>query len=214
MHSARCSRFLERVFRMDSLLFPSIFVGFLVLWFGWGRIKTAKQKAKIAEVISRGRHATGLIGAVKSSAQSRSEQVGDTSDTRLFVRLTYRHPNTGESTTSVHTVPLSTPNLPTSITTTGSVVTDLELLGKRFAEMKAYRHELESQGLSKDEADKAMMDFTLQKTHEATVGEEDEHGYLTLTEPVEVDVYLHQSAPSKDGVHIVFRKSQELALSH
>lgn len=47
---------------------------------------------------------------------------------------------------------------------------------------------------------------------DATVGGPDKYGFVKLAEPVDVDVYLHDAAPSRDGIHVVFRKATDRVL--
>lgn len=192
----------------------ALFVVVFILVINWERITAPKRKAKVAEAIARGRRTSGLVVAVKSGSQKQFDSTDASGDPRHFLRLTYRDPNTGEQMTVHHIVPSYEPNVPESISVTGATAIDLGRLGEKIGEMVHYRKELELQGLPKDEADRLAMDFAVEKSRGATVGEEDDNGYLTLAKPVVVDVYVHKTAPSKNGIVVVFPDAPELVPEH
>ena len=183
----------------QSVLLIAAVIVIILISFIVGRAKKAKLRAQIAEVISNGRYTVGQIVAVLASSEATST---------ASVYLSYRDPTTGNSQLVRHQINLNAENVPLSIRTTCSCIADLGDVRRNFSEMTAHRKELESQGYYKDEVDEMMMNLAEERST-LTVGGPDKYGFVKLAEPVDVDVYLHDLAPTRDGIHVVFKRSSE-----
>jgi hypothetical protein len=142
-----------------------VLIAFLI-----GRIKKARLRARIDEIISNGRYTLGQIVAVQASCEITSS---------VSVYLSYREPDTGNSKLERHLIDVRDENVPVSVESTGT-----------------------------GNLDGSLREFN------ATVGGPDKYGFVKLAEPVDVDVYLHDAAPTRDGIHVVFKKLPERVLKH
>lgn len=185
---------------LQTVLVVSTCLVILLIGAGVLRGKSARAK-RSREAQEAGLKLPGRITSVKRQTDFDRER------TRVDVRvkLEYFDPRLGEARTIPYILDRHTKNLPPQISGPGAGITDLGAIGEKGREMMQYKRELESKGSSKSEIKDALMQRALEQSTKGA-GETDADGYLMLTRPVQVDVYLNDGEANREnGIHVVFQ---------
>lgn len=176
-------------------------------------VRGNKRRKVIQERIESGTRTKGYIFAVKPDRTTDSYSgIRDINPSRpIALKLSYEAANGIPGQTILTHISRTTPNLHPYIAGAVGISSiglgGFGLIKKRHQQLKEYREQLLAEGKTEEEVKKATMDAALRMSNAApggNTGETDEDGFLLMSQPVPVDVYVS----SDERTTIVFNKEE------